>query len=191
MSSSLLAGFGRPSLLSCRRSTPMPCCRACSIPCSSKAGPTGSRFHRWPLRRAPPVADPVLCWRSRCRWVEQSPAEAGIFGAMNQGFARLALDWPLFWGSDDWAATPTCWTAWRLLSNRRHPRHHTDLLVRRGRYADPSGGLARPPCSRPLAAQCAAHRRAPLLGSTSRTRPPCSGPSPPAPGALCPRPSLG
>ena len=46
---------------------------------------------------------------SRCSWILQNTDEPGIFGAMNQGFAFAAhesIEWLLFWGSDDWAASP-------------------------------------------------------------------------------------
>jgi hypothetical protein len=63
---------------------------------------------------------------------------------MNQGFAQAApRDWLLFWGSDDWAACPDVLAnaIAALESSIRSP----DLLVCRGRYADPSSGvLARP-----------------------------------------------
>ena len=63
-------------------------------------GPSGAEHRQWLTQCC--AADP------RCRWIEQSPADSGIFGAMNQGFAQATpADWLLFWGSDDWAAAPT------------------------------------------------------------------------------------
>jgi glycosyltransferase involved in cell wall biosynthesis len=68
----------------------------------------------------------------RFRWQPQDPAEPGIYGAMNQGFAAAGpADWLLFWGSDDWAATPAVLeqAAAALAAGPA-----CDLLVCRGRY---------------------------------------------------------
>ena len=63
-------------------------------------GPSCSEHRAWLVNCC--EADP------RCSWVPQDPDEVGIFGAMNQGFSMtLSTDFLLFWGSDDWAASPT------------------------------------------------------------------------------------
>ncbi len=67
---------------------------------------------------------------SRLRWTEQAAGLAGIFGAMNQGFAAARNDeWLLFWGSDDWAAAPDVLE--KLVS---YSTSSLDLLICRGRY---------------------------------------------------------
>lgn len=106
----------------------------------------------------------------RCRWVMQDPAEPGIFGAMNQGFAEAAFDeWLLFWGSDDWAAGPAVLAQVAAqLESAASQGGLPDLLVCRGRYADSTSGAP----ARPTVFQAAAHfssdayRRALWFGST-------------------------
>lgn len=45
---------------------------------------------------------------SRFRWIFQGSFVSSIFGAMNDGLnAAKDGDWILFWGSDDWASSPT------------------------------------------------------------------------------------
>ena len=125
-------------------------------------GPSGAAHRQW-LERC--CAD-----ESRCRWLQQDPALPGIFGAMNQGFASAGpAEWLLFWGSDDWAATPFVLAelsaALELAaSNSALP----DLFVCRGRYADAASGvLARPTAfNRAGLLDSAAYRRALFLGST-------------------------
>jgi hypothetical protein len=99
---------------------------------------------------------------------------------MNEGFAAAApADWLLFWGSDDWAATPTVLAeAMAALEPAAagqldaFPLVWPDLLVCRGRYAVPtSAELGRSTAFRPLTAPPTllagdAYRRALLLGST-------------------------
>lgn len=73
---------------------------------------------------------------ARCRWLPQDPLQSGIFGAMNQGFQQAApADWLLFWGSDDWAASSMVLGEVVEFLQQAHPV--PDLLVCRGRYADP------------------------------------------------------
>ncbi len=67
-------------------------------------GPSGATHRRW--------LEQCCAAEPRCSWIGQDPSEPGIFGAMNQGFVASAdpaepIDWLLFWGSDDWAASPT------------------------------------------------------------------------------------
>jgi glycosyltransferase involved in cell wall biosynthesis len=69
----------------------------------------------------------------RIRWQPQDPAEPGIFGAMNQGFAAAGPgEWLLFWGSDDWVATPDVFAC--VFSHLPRYLPPPDLLVCRGRY---------------------------------------------------------
>jgi glycosyltransferase involved in cell wall biosynthesis len=122
-------------------------------------GPSGPEHRSWLLQCC--SAD------SRCCWLEQDPAQPGIFGAMNQGFALAAPeDWLLFWGSDDWAANPQCLEAAiaAITAASRWP----DLLVCRGRYSDAaSQALGRPTRFQPAGLfNTARYRRALLLGST-------------------------
>jgi glycosyltransferase involved in cell wall biosynthesis len=125
-------------------------------------GPSGSEHRLW-LKHCC-ATDP------RCRWLEQDPAEPGIFGAMNQGFSLAGpADWQLFWGSDDWAAAPTALAELSsaldiAVSNGIAP----DLLVCRGRYVSADrDALARASIFQPASVlDASAYRRALLFGST-------------------------
>lgn len=125
-------------------------------------GLSGSQHRKW--------LDQCCANDTRCRWVQQNPAEGGIFGAMNKGF-ELAdpHDWLLFWGSDDWAAGPMVLAELVSALERSLSKGTTpDLLVCKGRYAVASSGLL----SRSTEFQSAgvlstdAYRRALWLGST-------------------------
>tara|TARA_Y100001968_G_scaffold332506_1_gene390911 strand:- start:5405 stop:6202 length:798 start_codon:yes stop_codon:yes gene_type:complete len=72
----------------------------------------------------------------RCNWIDQSNSNKGIFGAMNQGFLKAKQEeWLLFWGSDDWAATPKVFESFiEILSEIKSP--YPDLIVCNGRYAN-------------------------------------------------------
>lgn len=128
-------------------------------------GPSGPEHRTWLERCC--AAEP------RCRWIAQDPSEPGIFGAMNQGFAAAAdsaepADWLLFWGSDDWAASPTVFAeAMAALEQAAEQAAGTpDLLVCSGRYAQ-EGSLSRPTVFHPAALlDVGAYRRALWLGST-------------------------
>lgn len=71
---------------------------------------------------------------SRFSWVPQDASQTGIYGAMNIGFRLLQpFEWVLFWGSDDWASTPSS-----LYDAITHPSSQdADLIVCRGRYLRP------------------------------------------------------
>jgi len=111
---------------------------------------------------------------SRCIWITQDPTRPGIFGAMNQGFALASLatlspDWLMFWGSDDWAASPTVLAeVMDTLVSSKQSGSIPDLVVCRGRYADAvSGALGRPTFfSSSVQVNVAAFRRALFFGST-------------------------
>ena len=106
----------------------------------------------------------------RCSWLEQNPAQPGIFGAMNQGFCCAGpADWLLFWGSDDWAATPTVLAeVAAILDTVECSTTVPDLLVCRGRYSDAvCGSLLRSTAFQPPGVlDAVAYCRALLLGST-------------------------
>ena len=88
--------------------------------------------------------DDFCASESRCSWVFQHPEKRGIFGAMNQGFEiATPEDWLLFWGSDDWAASPI--VIEEAMATLRIPSlSAADLLICRGRYVDTTTGeLAR------------------------------------------------
>jgi len=80
---------------------------------------------------------------SRCSWLNQDPSEIGIFGAMDQGFSYASCsDWLLFWGSDDWAASPTVFLD--LIASLEEAETHgifPDMIVCHGSYADSSSGV--------------------------------------------------
>ncbi|MEX1324999.1 MAG: glycosyltransferase [Synechococcaceae cyanobacterium] len=87
-------------------------------------GPSGPEHRAW--------LDGLCRRDGRFRWQPQDPAEPGIFGAMNQGFAAAGPDdWLLFWGSDDWAPAEDV-LARAVDALRTGPE--CDLLVCRGRY---------------------------------------------------------
>ena len=136
-------------------------------------GPSGAEHRQWLIQCC--AVDP------RCRWLEQSPAEPGIFGAMNQGFAEASPgDWLLFWGSDDFAAAPTVLERVASALEQAAAQGATsDLLVCRGRYFDTnSGELTRPTVFRSAGRlNAAGFRRALLLGSTPPHQATLFGPS--------------
>lgn len=73
----------------------------------------------------------------RFQWRPQDPTESGIFGAMNQGFALATHPdvWLLFWGSDDWAASPQVFEILvRFLQAAWSRGGDPGLMVATGRY---------------------------------------------------------
>lgn len=104
---------------------------------------------------------------SRCRWIVQDPSQPGIFGAMNQGFAEAAPnDWILFWGSDDWAASPNVFA--EAISAIEGSTLFFDLLVCRGRYVSAASGVpSRPTVFHPSGIlNSSSYLRSMFLGST-------------------------
>jgi glycosyltransferase involved in cell wall biosynthesis len=84
----------------------------------------------------------------RFHWQPQEQHFKGIFGAMNQGMEAVAASptwsqaWVLFWGSDDWAASPEVLeTVASHLEALVKAGRMPDLLICRARYArvDPQG----------------------------------------------------
>lgn len=126
-------------------------------------GPSGATHRRW--------LEQCCAAEPRCRWIAQAPSEPGIFGAMNQGFAAATdpaapSDWLLFWGSDDWAASPTVFAEAMAALASCPPEAPPDLLVCSGRYVQ-AGRLGRPTVFHSAALLGgAAYRRGLLLGST-------------------------
>jgi glycosyltransferase involved in cell wall biosynthesis len=111
----------------------------------------------------------------RFSWVPQGADGTGIFGAMNIGFCLLRpYEWALFWGSDDWAASPTVLAEAMaaLEASNCFPADTSnvlpDLLVCSGRYANAAQNtLGRFAAFQPPGLlNRAAYRRALLLGST-------------------------
>ena len=125
-------------------------------------GASGPEHRQW--------LEHCCAFEARCQWVEQDPEESGIFGAMNQGFiAAGTSDWLLFWGSDDWAASPTVFADLiAAFEDTTSQGLLPDLLVCGGRYFDAaSGALARATTFHaPGLLKTASFRRALLLGST-------------------------
>lgn len=122
-------------------------------------GPSGAEHREW--------LEHFCAAEPRCRWLEQSPAEPGIFGAMNQGFAEAAPnDWIVFLGSDDWLAGPNVLAD--AFDSIEASSPLPDLLVCRGRYFDAAqGALTRfTVFSSTGLLTTTAYRRALLLGST-------------------------
>lgn len=71
----------------------------------------------------------------RCSWIFQDPSQPGIFGAMNQGFAKaLENEWLLFWGSDDFASNPNVFS--NLINVINSHELPPDMIVCRARYVD-------------------------------------------------------
>ena len=75
---------------------------------------------------------------SRCSIMLQRPDSPGIFGAMSQAFAAVdARSWLLFWGSDDFAASPEVLAKLvGALNEDQQTSSQPDLVVCRGRYVD-------------------------------------------------------
>ena len=125
-------------------------------------GPSGLSHRNWLIQCC--IDEP------RCSWVAQSSEQPGIFGAMNQGFALVSPDeWLLFWGSDDWAATPTVLADMAsVLATAAFNNNIPDLLVCRGRYADSvSGSLLRSTVFKSIQEMdTSMYRSALLFGST-------------------------
>jgi glycosyltransferase involved in cell wall biosynthesis len=123
-------------------------------------GPSGPEHRAW-LE--------ALCHRDRrFGWQSQDPDMPGIFGAMNQGFREAPPDhWLLFWGSDDWAASPfvleDAIAATRASTPGGEP---PDLLVCSGRYAAPGPDGAVRLGRRTAFRGCRAYRLGLFLGST-------------------------
>ncbi|MFM9102591.1 MAG: glycosyltransferase [Cyanobium sp.] len=105
---------------------------------------------------------------SRFRWQPQQSSRTGIFGAMNQGFAAASPDdWLLFWGSDDWAASPTVLAeVLALLERARQQDAEPDLLIGSGRYVGLEGAAASRPGRRSAMGWWHSYRVSMLLGST-------------------------
>ncbi len=103
----------------------------------------------------------------RCTWLEQDPADPGIFGAMNQGFAEASPeDWLMFLGSDDWAPGPN--VLGDAIAAIENASNCPDLLICRARYIDATtGALARLSVFHNSGLLTpTAYRRALFLGST-------------------------
>ncbi|CAK6687042.1 glycosyltransferase [Synechococcus sp. CBW1107] len=92
-------------------------------------GPSGAAHRAW--------LEWLCATYPRFAWIPQDPAEPGIFGAMNQGFAAAGpTDWLLFWGSDDWASAPDVFERAGQALGPDQP----DLIVCRGRYVSSHAG---------------------------------------------------
>ncbi len=109
----------------------------------------------------------------RCLWINEDPTEPGIFGAMNQGFAAASpVDWVLFWGSDDWAASANVFsTAMETVHAAAVSHCPPDLIVCRALYinngiAVRASSFVSGDRSRCTTLDRTAYRRALLLGST-------------------------
>lgn len=97
-------------------------------------GPSGQKHRSWL----------ESCCRNdkRFSWIVQDPAHIGIFGAMNQGFENAEPeDWLLFWGSDDWAASPEILEKSMSFIDSEDDAQGIDLLICSGRYVDSSTEL--------------------------------------------------
>ena len=80
---------------------------------------------------------------SRCSIVRQDSDSPGIFGAMSQAFAAAdSHSWLLFWGSDDFAASPEVLADLIAAVNEfQQSSSQPDLIVCRGRYVDDSASV--------------------------------------------------
>ena len=100
-------------------------------------GPSQPAHRRW--------IEDLCALDSRFQCRSQDPTEPGIFGAMNLGFA-LATNpetWLLFWGSDDWAASPQVFEKIvKVLQAAWSRGGDPDLLVATGRYVKPTDAVA-------------------------------------------------
>lgn len=122
-------------------------------------GPSGACHREW--------LEKCCANHTRCSWVEQDPNHPGIFGAMDLGFALASpSDWLLFWGSDDWAATPYVFN--KAFRSIEFSDCNPDLVVCKGRYVHLSSDtLGRFSQFCPASVlDCSAYRRALWLGAT-------------------------
>ena len=72
---------------------------------------------------------------SRLNIMKQDKRSKGIYGAMNQGFKTIKdNELVLFWGSDDWAISPSAFE--EIISKVNSFKNKYDLLICRGRYID-------------------------------------------------------
>ena len=72
---------------------------------------------------------------SRLNVIKQEENFKGIYGAMNQGFKTIKdNELVLFWGSDDWAISPSAFED--VLSKVNSYKQKFDLLVCKGKYID-------------------------------------------------------
>jgi len=72
---------------------------------------------------------------SRINVIKQEKNHKGIYGAMNQGFKTIKdNELVLFWGSDDWAISPS--TFGDIISEVNSYKNKYDLLICRGKYID-------------------------------------------------------
>ena len=72
---------------------------------------------------------------SRLNVIKQEENFKGIYGAMNQGFKTIKdNELVLFWGSDDWAISPSAFED--IISKINTYKNKYDLLICRGRYID-------------------------------------------------------
>jgi len=72
---------------------------------------------------------------SRLNVVKQEENFKGIYGAMNQGFKTIKEnELLLFWGSDDWAISPSAFE--NVISKVNSYKNKYDLLICRGKYID-------------------------------------------------------
>ena len=80
---------------------------------------------------------------SRCSIMRQDSDSPGIFGAMSQAFAAAdSHSWLLFWGSDDFAASPEVLADLIAAVNEfQQSSSQPDLIVCRGRYVDNSASV--------------------------------------------------
>lgn len=80
---------------------------------------------------------------SRCSIMRQDSDSPGIFGAMSQAFAAAdSHSWLLFWGSDDFAASPEVLADLIAAVNEfQQSSSQPDLIVCRGRYVDDAASV--------------------------------------------------
>jgi glycosyltransferase involved in cell wall biosynthesis len=127
-------------------------------------GPSQPAHRRW--------IEDLCALDPRFQWRPQDPTEPGIFGAMNRGFALASHpeDWLLFWGSDDWAASPQVFEKIvNVLQAAWSRGGDTDLLVATARYVKPTDAAAVTPPTlgrRSVFRWSHSFRRSLFLGST-------------------------
>ncbi len=72
---------------------------------------------------------------SRINVIKQEKKFKGIYGAMNQGFQTIKEnELFLFWGSDDWAISPSVFED--VMTKVNSYKNKFDLIICRGRYID-------------------------------------------------------
>ena len=122
-------------------------------------GPSSHTHRQWLLS--------LCASESRCRWIEQTSQQPGIFGAMNLGFLHASPnDWILFLGSDDWFSSPDVLA--KVMATLESSAYSPDLIICSARYFSASSRtlIRSSSFQSPGTYTASSYRRSMFLGST-------------------------